>query len=76
MLESLTRRADNEYVGPWCQGVIHLALGDVDEAFRHFERACLERNGQLLILSMHPRFELLGSDRRRHLASLTGLPFD
>jgi tetratricopeptide (TPR) repeat protein len=44
ILLSLDRRAEREYVDPWCYGVIYSGLGDKDAAFLWLERAYQQRS--------------------------------
>ncbi len=53
-----------EYVSPERLAVLHVALGEREQAFALFERAYAAHDHQLIFLGVEPEFDLLRSDPR------------
>jgi serine/threonine-protein kinase len=60
-LESLRKR---QYVSPYFVAVIHLGLGDLEQAFAWLERAHKERAGFLAFVNVEPMLDQLRGDPR------------
>ena len=63
-LDYSTEKAKQEYVPPTEFIVIHVALGEKDQAFELLEKAYDEHEGTLWILKVSPKFDPLRSDPR------------
>jgi serine/threonine-protein kinase len=68
ILSDLIERSRSAYVDPWGLLVLHLGLGDLDQAFEQARRACELREGFRIAmptayfadeLSAHPRYREL-----------------
>ena len=64
ILAELEKRSKAEYVTPYSFARLHVALGDLDEAFTWFDRACAERSNWLTSLKVEPGLDSLRSDPR------------
>lgn len=64
LLQKLYETARLRYVPSDAMGVIHVALGELDEAFEQMQMACDERTVVSLTLKVEPAFERLRADRR------------
>jgi DNA-binding winged helix-turn-helix (wHTH) protein/TolB-like protein len=64
MLDELKRLSQERYVSPFFIALIHLGLGENDQAFAYLEQAYRERNCWLTGLSRDPRFDHLRADPR------------
>jgi serine/threonine protein kinase/Flp pilus assembly protein TadD len=64
ILAELEVRARSEYVSPVAVHMIHLGLGNKDQAFAWLERAHAERRGWLAYLKVEPMLDPLRSDPR------------
>jgi Flp pilus assembly protein TadD len=64
LLQELYASSRLSYVPPDAMGVIHVALGELDEAFERMQMACDERTVVSLTLKVEPAFERLRADRR------------
>jgi TolB-like protein/Flp pilus assembly protein TadD len=64
VLDELTRRAQGAYVPPGALVVAHVAVGDVEGAFRWLERAYAERSNLMRSLKVHPDLDPLRGDPR------------
>jgi TolB-like protein/Flp pilus assembly protein TadD len=63
-VERLKRLRKSRYVQPNFIALIYAALGDIEEAFRWLERAYEERDEDLALLKVDPRFDGLRADPR------------
>jgi len=64
ILLSLDKRAEHEYVDPWCYGVIYAGLGDRDAAFHWLEKAYQQRSYWIFALKVAAVCDSLHSDPR------------
>ena len=64
ILDDLKQQSKQTHVDPFVVGVIYVALGEKDEAFKSFEKAYQERSEELLTLKVDPRLDTLRSDPR------------
>jgi hypothetical protein len=64
ILERLTERSKNQYVPSYWIAMIHVGLGDKDNAFSWLERAVQERSSWLAWAKVEPRFDSLHADPR------------
>ncbi|MEJ2205744.1 MAG: tetratricopeptide repeat protein [Gemmatimonadota bacterium] len=64
LLQRLADRSRTSNPPPYEIGKVHLALGQVDEAFRWFERAFEERANQLVFIAVDPEVDLVRADLR------------
>jgi Flp pilus assembly protein TadD len=55
---------DEHSVHPYSIALVHIALGDTDEAFRWLEKAYHARDEDLVILKVDPRLDFLRGDPR------------
>jgi tetratricopeptide (TPR) repeat protein len=63
-LEGLVAASNSKYVSPYEVGLIHESLGDLDEAFRWWERAYEERSPWLVYVSREHRLRHLHGEPR------------
>jgi serine/threonine-protein kinase len=63
-LDRLMAGSDTKYVSPYEVGLIHESLGNLDEAFRWWERAYEERSSWLVYISREPRLRHLHGNPR------------
>ena len=63
-LAQLMERSKRGHVSSFWMGAIHFALDHLDEAFEWFERAYLERDSNLLYITVVPALDALRSDPR------------
>lgn len=63
-LEDLQEQAKQHYVSAYSQAIIHLALGEKDQAFLCLEKACKDRCEMMTCLKIDPDFEAVRSDLR------------
>ena len=75
-LDELKKHSAGRYVAPYNIAIIHLGLGDKNEAFAWLERAYSERSSFLAIhLTADPRLDSLRGDPRfKDLVRRVGLP--
>jgi TolB-like protein/Flp pilus assembly protein TadD len=74
MLADLEEIARQKYVSSYYLAIIHLGLGETDEAFAQLERAYEERSGFLPFLKVEPMLDPLRSDERfKNLIERVGL---
>jgi eukaryotic-like serine/threonine-protein kinase len=66
LLESIQRRAANDYISPVSIAYIYVALGDKDAAFDNLDQAIFDRDPNILGLKSNPIFEGLRDDERYH----------
>jgi DNA-binding winged helix-turn-helix (wHTH) protein/TolB-like protein/Tfp pilus assembly protein PilF len=60
-LDELSKR---RYVSPYEKAVVHVGLGETEQALEWLEKAYGERSGWLIYLQVEPRLDRLRSDRR------------
>jgi TolB-like protein/DNA-binding winged helix-turn-helix (wHTH) protein/Tfp pilus assembly protein PilF len=71
-LEQLSKR---RYVSPFYLALVHVGLGQKNEAFAWLEKCYEERSSQLVWLNVNPAFDRLRSDARfTELVRRVGLP--
>ncbi len=63
-LAELEERSKKGYVSHFWAGGITLCLGELDKAFEWFEKACDERDGNMLYFTIPPVFDPVRSDPR------------
>ena len=64
MLDSIVRRAANDYISPVSIAYVCTALGDRDAAFENLNRAVFDRDPNIVGLKSNPIFEGLREDER------------
>ena len=64
ILQDVTEEAKRQYVSPYNFALIHIGLGDKDQAFEYLEKAFERREDALVSLKVNPRFDSLRSDPR------------
>lgn len=64
VLETIEKAAAAGYVKPYFVAMSHAALGDLDAAFRWFEKAVAERNEWLIWFGTDPKLDRLRRDPR------------
>jgi serine/threonine-protein kinase len=64
VLDRLTELAKQKYVSPYDLAVVHMGLGQDDEAVAELRKACAERSPHLILLRVEPIFDRLRSDPR------------
>jgi TolB-like protein/Tfp pilus assembly protein PilF len=64
ILDQLHREAKERYVSPVAFVMVHLGLGEVDQAFTWLDRAHEERRGWLCYLKVEPQLDEVRSDPR------------
>jgi serine/threonine-protein kinase len=75
ILAELHERAPRSYVGAYDFAIVHLGLGERDEAFRWLDKAVDERSSWLAYLAHDPRIDPLHGDTRfARLLERVGLP--
>jgi TolB-like protein/tetratricopeptide (TPR) repeat protein len=76
--ETLRRLRDlsrSRYVEPIDLAMVHIGLGNADEAIAELEKAVVDRNGWLIYLNADPMFDPIRSDPRfAKVAARVGLP--
>jgi tetratricopeptide (TPR) repeat protein len=74
-LTELTMRSQQTYVQPAWVAVIHVALGDTDQAFDWLEKAFVDQSASLVLLKVDPAFDPVRKDPRfGDLMRRLGLP--
>ena len=74
-LNELTMRSQQTYVQPAWVAVIHVALGDTDQAFDWLEKAFVDQSASLTLLKVDPAFDPVRKDPRFvDLMRRVGLP--
>lgn len=63
-LENLHEIAKQNYVSPYNFAIIHLGLGELDEAFKWFEKSLAERSGFLPFFKVEPVVDSIREDSR------------
>jgi tetratricopeptide (TPR) repeat protein len=75
LLQELKERSGQTYVQPLALAVIHIGLGNRDEAFDWLARAFADRSAGLVYLKVDPVFDSIGADARfADLVRRVGLP--
>ena len=75
ILQRLNMASKQKYVSPYDVGIVHLGLGQKDEAFDCLQKALQQRSLWLGYINVEPQLESLRSDHRwEELISLVGLP--
>jgi len=64
VLRDLRERATHGYVQPYSLAIIHIALGEKDEAFTWLNKGYDLRDEQLTMLRIDPAFDLIRDDPR------------
>ncbi|HZS04346.1 MAG TPA: protein kinase [Blastocatellia bacterium] len=64
VIEELEQIAKQRYVPSYYFALVALGMGEMDQAFRWFEKACEERSGFLVYLGVEPMLDRLRSDAR------------
>jgi len=64
LLNELTQLSKQRYVSPTAIAVVHIGLGDWDQAFEWLEKAYRERSNSMVYLRVDPLFDPLRSDPR------------
>ncbi len=64
ILQELQTVAKTRYVSAWDVALIHVGLGQLDEAFARLAEACDERSPALPFIKSNPRLDPLRDDRR------------
>ena len=64
VLDDLREQSADRYVSSYYFAIVHLGLGEIDEAHRWLERAYEERSGFLAFLGVEPIFDPLRGDAR------------
>ncbi|HEX8185984.1 MAG TPA: tetratricopeptide repeat protein [Blastocatellia bacterium] len=74
ILDEITEIAKHNYVSPLTFAVVHIGLGDKDEAFDWLQKSLEERSNRLVFLNVQPTFNPIRSDARfKDLINLVGL---
>lgn len=64
IMADLKEQSKTRYVAPWWTALIHVGLGENDQAFPFLEKAYQDHSWWLLWIKTDPRFENLRSDPR------------
>jgi TolB-like protein/Tfp pilus assembly protein PilF len=64
ILERLLERSKKQYVPSYWIALVHMSMGNKDEAFTWLERAYHERSSWLVWMNVEPRFDQLRDDPR------------
>src|SRR5262245_39264364 len=64
MLEGLRQLSSTRYVSPYAVALVHVGLGDRDQALAWLEKAYVERSDYMPYLSREPMLDRLRSDPR------------
>jgi tetratricopeptide (TPR) repeat protein len=64
ILDDLLEESKRQYVSPYSFALIHIGLGDKDQAFEYLDKAFERREDALVSLKVNPRFDSLQSDPR------------
>ena len=74
VLSELKTLSKKQYVSSYYIAVVHLGLGEIDEAFESLEKAVEERSGFVPFLAVEPMLDAIRTDPRfRDLLSRVGL---
>ncbi|HEY8185679.1 MAG TPA: tetratricopeptide repeat protein, partial [Pyrinomonadaceae bacterium] len=63
-LEELDKQSKREYVWPYNQAIIHVGLGEKNQAFELLKRSCEDRSDDVIYLKVDPIVDPLRSDSR------------
>jgi TolB-like protein/Tfp pilus assembly protein PilF len=75
ILEELKQQAKRKYISPGTIADLYGLIGDKDQAFALFEKACDERDNMVVLLKVDPYFDPLRSDPRfTNLLRRVGFP--
>ncbi|HUR99384.1 MAG TPA: tetratricopeptide repeat protein, partial [Pyrinomonadaceae bacterium] len=75
VLAELNKIAGDQYVPPYAFALVHLGLGETDEAFKWLERGARERDYWMIFVHIDPELDLLRADPRfEELVMLVGIP--
>ena len=64
ILQKLMDESKRQFISPYNFALVHIGLGDCDEAFAALDRAFEGREDALVSLKVNPRFDPLRSDSR------------
>ena len=64
MRAELQELASRGYVSPYYAALIHIGLGEADEAFAWLEKALADHASMLVELKSEPKLDLIRSDPR------------
>ena len=64
LLGKVKRISRDRYVSPHTMGIIHIGLGNKDEAFKYLEKVYDERGAYLIFLTSEPIYDTLRTDVR------------
>jgi TolB-like protein/Flp pilus assembly protein TadD len=64
VLDELNDRSARSYVPPYNLALVHIGLGEKEEAFAWLEKAYQDRSTWMIFLNVHPVFESLRPDPR------------
>ncbi len=70
MLDDLTARERTPYVPAFTHALVHVGLGDVDQAFGRLNRAFDERSSWPVSLQIEPLLDPVRDDRSEGIPSL------
>jgi TolB-like protein/DNA-binding winged helix-turn-helix (wHTH) protein/Flp pilus assembly protein TadD len=75
VLRELQAQSARTYVGPWDVAIVHIGLGENDEALVWLEKAYQERSADCIAFKVEPMYDPLRSSPRFHdLMRRIGLP--
>jgi serine/threonine-protein kinase len=75
LLDKLDKEPSKESVLPYHKAILHLALGEKDQALELLRKACEQHSGLVLSLLVEPELDPLRSDPRfANLVRMLGLP--
>jgi TolB-like protein/DNA-binding winged helix-turn-helix (wHTH) protein/Tfp pilus assembly protein PilF len=75
LLEELEERSKHRYVSPYLIALVHIGLGERDQAIASLEQGYTDRDEWMMFLKVDPHMDDLRSDRRFHdLLRRVGLP--
>jgi serine/threonine-protein kinase len=64
VLDQLTEFSTQRYISPYDLSLVHVGLGEEDEAIEGLRRAYDERSPHMVLLKVEPMFDSLRSDPR------------
>jgi serine/threonine protein kinase len=64
LLSELEARSSQGYVSSFWVAAINMGLGEIDKAFEWFEKACVERDGNLIFITAPAAFDACSPDPR------------
>jgi serine/threonine-protein kinase len=75
LLRDMQAQAGTMYVSPTSRALVHVGLGETDDAFEALEQAFSDRDSRLLTIGLDPSWEpLRGDPRYVDLMDRIGLP--